>query len=208
MMSNPNYTAILMVLDISGSMSDTVYLDKGGRCERHEIMQRALHNMLEEQARKLAGYLTVDVGHFDNYANMIETDADPMTVDLALHARGGTQVYRGTLELVREFEARIKSMPENEQPGHVVVIIMTDGDSSMDVTQGKAAAKNQQLIAEGWDFAFLAAHHGALDKTIHGLGIPASSGVEEAFTEDGVNSMVKQLGSFVSMSRSGERGHF
>jgi hypothetical protein len=198
-MSNPNYTALLFILDASGSMDG-----------RYPMMEDALHMMLEQQARKLAGFLTVDVGYFENYATQGEQDGDPMLIHLNMFANGGTNVYDSTATLLSTFEGRLSALPEDDKPGHVVVIIMTDGDSnSAHTSEGRDVANTvRRLTADGWDFAFLSADSGALERVRGDLGIPKDCGVEEDFTEEGVAIMAHKLGEFISGVRSNERGHF
>lgn len=205
-MPNPNYTAVMFVLDVSGSMSES----HDGRRHKYQIMQDAMHKMLEQQARKLAGYITVDVTYFDDVAYEGEFDADPMTVNLSLWAGGGTQLFDSTAALVDNFEKRIKAKPADEQPGHVVVVVMTDGQSYGPQTDNgrRLPSTVQRLKGEGWDFAYLAAdtssHHGALAQ----LGISADCMVSENPNDKGIQIMADKLGEFISMSRSNERGHF
>lgn len=204
-MSNDNYCAVLLVLDSSGSMCDRVG-DNGE--EAYAIMQDALHMMLEQQARKLAGYLTVDVGYFENRATQGEQNADPMLINLSMYAGGGTQIFDSTATLVANFEDRLKALPADEQPGHVVVVVMTDGESyPADQQAGRnMPATTKRLIGEGWDFAYLAAGGGL--GGYRGLGIPKENVINESMTEEGIAIMAEKLGQFVSMSRSGEDAHF
>ena len=204
-MPNDNYTAILLVLDSSGSMCHRI--GEHGE-EAYEVMQNALHMMLEQQARKLAGYLTVDVGYFEAKPTQGEQNADPMLINLSMFARGGTQIYDSTAALVATFEARLKALPADEQPGHVVVVVMTDGESyPADKQAGRnMPATTKRLIGEGWDFAYLAAGGGL--GGYHGLGIPKENVINESMTEEGIAIMAEKLGQFVSMSRSGEDAHF
>jgi hypothetical protein len=198
-MSNPNYTAVLFIIDVSGSMDN-----------RYRTMEQALHLMLEQQARKLAGYLTVDVGYFDDVAYQGIQDADPMTVDLALFANGGTQIYDSSATLISTFQGRLNNLPASQQPGHVVVVFVTDG-GSMDAnsTAGRNIGNTiQGLRNSGWDFALLAAEGGALKRVQQGLGLPDDCAVFHPFNAKGIQAMADDLGQFVSMSRSGERGHF
>ena len=197
-MSNPNYTAVLFVLDVSGSM--------GGR---YEFMEDAMHMMLEQQARKLAGYITVDIGYFDDSAYMGEVDADPMTVHLSMYAGGGTQIYDTTAAIVKQFQARLDALPEHEQPGHVVVIIASDGESSPPNTDAGYKINHQisALTKAGWDFAFLAA--GAnLTRVMQTMGMDSKQCIQEDFTPKGMERMAERLGAFISMTRAGERAHF
>ena len=207
-MPNANYTAILLIMDVSGSMSQDVMYN-GQQAEVYEVMQDVIHLMLEQQARKLAGYLTVDVGHFDTRANMLVEDGDPLLTDIGLYAGGGTQIYDTSAQLLAQFENRLKSLPENEQPGHVVVIIMSDGDSSP--AQGDGVYVKQtisRLTGEGWDFAFLAASQYGVEGSRKGLGISADHSIKCDNSQAGIEDAADKLGSFVSVARGGGNAAF
>jgi von Willebrand factor type A domain. len=219
-MSNPNFTALLLVLDVSGSMGECirdvndnhVLDDKGSPIQVLTVMQRALHEMLEKQARKLAGYLTVDVAYFDDYYRAGVEDKDPLLLDLNLYAGGGTQIYDSTAAAVEHFRNRLSLLPENEKPGHVVVMVMTDGASSApDTKKGENLSQTveQLMDKENWDFALISATgRRNMDKVIELLGIPKENVVTNETSEEGISWMADQAGSFISMSRSGERAHF
>ena len=198
-MSNPNYTALLLINDVSGSMDDA-----------YEPMEKVLHNMLEKQARKLAGYLTVDVGYFDDLAYQGEQDGDPMLIDIGLYASGGTNIYGPSLQLLNTFERRLNALPENEQPGHKVVVWMTDGGSSERGNQpDMLRQKVKALKAEGdWDFAFLGSFKGAYAAVGVNMGLDRSESIDYHNSDKGREAMADQLGTFISMARSGERAHF
>lgn len=218
-MANPNFTALLLVLDVSGSMGsvirkdngDPVMNDDGNPVRVLSVMQNALHEMLEKQARKLAGYLTVDVAYFDDYYRAGIEDSDPLLLDLALYAGGGTQIYDSTAEAVDKFEKRLNALPENETPGHMVVVIMTDGSSySPEEPAGIALPETTgRLSQDGWDFALLSATPGKnMSAVANLLGIPEENIITNDVTPEGISWMADQAGSFISMSRSGERAHF
>lgn len=199
-MSNPNYTAVLFILDVSGSMSGF-----------ENKLEAALHLMLEQQARKLAGYITVDVGYFDDSHYQGIQGADPLTVNLELFSAGGTQLYDSAAVLINTFEKRLDAMPQDAQPGHVVVIIVTDGDSSQARTLGgrNISSKISSLRNDkGWDFAFLGADRHSFDQVRATLGLPEEAGVYHPLTPRGIEKAAEDLGRFISMSRSGERATF
>lgn len=198
-MSNPNYTAVLFIIDASGSMD-----------HHRKPLQKALHLMLEQQARKLAGFLTVDVGYFDTSPWGGIENADPLTVDLGMFAQGGTQLYDSTHVILERFEKRINAMPEREKPGHVVVIIVTDGDSTEAQTGPGASVgtKIKGLRDRGWDFAFLGADSTSFDRVRAKLQLPTDCGVYHPFDKNGIQKAADELGEFISMSRAGEKAHF
>jgi hypothetical protein len=194
-MSNPNYTAVLLINDTSSSMYDAV-----------EPMQEVLHDMLEKQARKLAGYLTVDVGYFSSSASQGEQDGDPMLINLGLYASGGTEIYNSSVRLLTTFENRLRSLPQNEQPGNVVVVWMTDGQSSG--APGELPNMIKRLKGVGWSFAFLGSFKGAFASVGAYMGLDKSESIDYSNSDAGRARMADQLGEFISQVRSGEKGQF
>lgn len=201
-MPNMNYTALLLIFDASGSM--------GGH--ERELMVQAMHEMLEQQARKLAGYITVDAGYFSTNARMMLTDGDPFTVDLGYNGimGGGTDIAGGFKTLVTEFEQRLKALPEDEQPGHVVVMFSSDGSGNGDY--GQAKALTARLKGEGWDFAYLAAEdasdgYSMLDEVNRTLGFPTDCLLSYPLTPDGMSEAAVALGGFITMARGGGEAH-
>ena len=77
-MTDPNYTALLLVIDRSGSMIAI-----------RDAMVDALNRLLAEQSA-LDGLLTVDVVIFDGVIEHTHTMADARTVRIELEPRGGT----------------------------------------------------------------------------------------------------------------------
>lgn len=192
-MANDNHTHIIFIMDCSGSMGGIF-----------QPLQDAMHLMLEQQARKLAGYITVDVNYFEGFLTRGPRDADPMTVHLNLFASGGTDIYKPTRTVLDEARSAINAKPEHERPGHVIVVIMTDGQSSGHSEPARQAVKER--MKAGWDFAFLAADKQAMQHA--DLGLPQSSMIYEPPTKEGVEAMAQRLGGFVSMARSGADAHF
>lgn len=192
-MPNDNYTHLVLLNDVSGSM-DGVY----------PPFEDAMHLMLEQQARKLAGYLTVDVFYFDDSFSTGPSMADPMTVHLGLYAAGGTYMYTAIRTAIKKVEESIGAMEEHKRPGNVVFVIMSDGSSSGDPYA--AADRVKQKRSDGWNFAFLSAGEGAMRNAR--LGLPADSMIYDSPDAAGVARMAERLGGFVSMARSGENAHF
>jgi hypothetical protein len=88
---------------------------------------------------------------------------------------------------------------------------MTDGASAIpDTTAGENLPETtRRLTEEGWDFGLLsAAGHIPMGRAARFLGIPEENIITNDPTPEGISWMADQAGSFISMSRSGEKAHF
>jgi len=196
-MSDPNYTAVLLVLDNSGSM--------GGAPQG--AMRTALHEVMEQQGRKLAGYLTFDVAYYDTSLFYVETMADPFTLYLDYgRGGGGTMTCRSTLRAIEQFEANINKLPEAKRPGHVVVIVCTDGDTGDHQFAGAVKNKINALRKKKWDFAYLFAGQSLRGNEV--LDIPSSNAIAHGFNKEGIAKMVTKLNSFITTARGGGSAKF
>jgi uncharacterized protein YegL len=190
-MSNSNYTAVLLVLDNSGSMNGS----------RTVAMQKALHGMLETQSRKLAGYLTVDVSYYDNYLYYNTKFADPLMLYLDYkEGGGGTSTVTCMHKAVSAFDTSISELTEDKRPGHVVVIVATDGDSGNTSLQSQLQVLVQSKIKSGWDFVFLDAS--GRGTGYQELSIPKENVITHRFDSKGMEKMVTKLNGFVEKSRA------
>jgi uncharacterized protein YegL len=189
-MSDANYTAVLLLLDNSGSMAG-----------RTKSMQDALHGMLEEQTRKLAGYLTVDVAYYDNALYYAEVFADPLQVYLSYgFGGGGTSTITCMFNAVTKFNRAIQGKAENNRPGHVVVIVATDGDPGSTEYQSELYELVKDRTAAGWDFVYLNAS-GDPDGYRY-VSIPRENQISHSFDATGIKRMTKALSGFVEKSRA------
>lgn len=185
-----NYTAVLLLLDNSGSMAGRIV-----------TMRDALHGMLEEQTRKLAGYLTVDVAYYDTGLYYVEKFADPLQVYLDYgYGGGGTSTIFCMFQAVTKLYQTIQSKPENQRPGHVVVIVATDGDPGNRGYQSQLADFVRDRTADGWDFVYLNASGD--EEGYRYVSIPKANQISHSFDAAGIQKMTKALSSFVEKSRA------
>ncbi len=117
-MADDNYTATLLVIDRSGSMTTI-----------RDEMVGALTTLLEKQAAE-EGMLTVDVVTFDNVIERQEHFADPTDVVIRLEPRGGTALYDALGIAIGEFGRELAALPEHARPGTVQVVVVTDGEEN------------------------------------------------------------------------------
>jgi len=153
-MTNPDYTAVAMLVDRSGSMHSTADDAIGG-----------MKTFIEEQ-RALPGKCTLRVSQFDDryevvYESTPIDDAPPP----GLEPRGMTALLDAWGKLITEFGEELAALPEDERPGNVIFVVITDGqeNASKEWTRDRLFAKvTEQTEKYGWKFLFLAADQDAI----------------------------------------------
>lgn len=192
-MTDPNYTAILIVLDRSGSME--------GRA--HE-MANATQHLIDAQAAQ-QGMLTVDIVTFDNVIEHTHAFAQPGEVKVVLEPRGATALYDAIGLSFAGFGAALAALPEHARPSTVLATIVTDGFENASQEYDAAAVKGiiqRQRDEYDWDVSFLGANQDAVLAAGH-IGIDA----EDALTFD-VNAIAPSMAAHASKltrRRAGDR---
>jgi uncharacterized protein YegL len=151
-MSDQNYTAMLVILDRSGSMT-------GHAAE----MQAATQNLIDTQAAE-PGLMTVDVVTFDDKIEHTHGFAQPADVKVSLVPRGATALYDAIGTAFSGFGSAIAALPAHARPSTVLVTIVTDGHENASQEYTSTAVK--QLIEskrrDDWDISFLGANQDAV----------------------------------------------
>jgi hypothetical protein len=197
-MTDPNYSALLLIIDRSGSMSSI-----------RDEMVGSLTTLLREQAAQ-PGLLTVDVVTFDDQVEATHMQADPRTIEIDLEPRGMTALLDGIGIGVTGFGARLAAMPEHARPAGVVVVVATDGMENASREWKPTAVKrllDQQRDTYGWDFVFLGANQDAITTGAQ-LGFAPDSALDFDADAQSVAPAMASLSAYVSANRSGRRGSF
>jgi hypothetical protein len=197
-MSDPNYTALLLVIDRSGSMSSI-----------RDDMVGGLNDLIEEQ-KKQPGLLTINLVQFDNQIELLHRLADPASVTIKLKPRGGTALYDGIGVGINTLQADIDALPEHARPGTVQVIVVTDGaENSSSEYSGQVIKKliTEKSATNTWDFMFLGANQDAVMKAAE-LGISRESSLTYAANSGGVHNMTSSAARYVSDRRRGSGTSF
>lgn len=197
-MTDPNYTALLIVLDRSGSMT-TIRDDMVG----------GLEQMLADHAQA-PGMLTVDIVTFDTEIELTHSFAAPADVQVVLEPRGGTALYDAVGVSVNGFGAALAALPEHARPSVVQVIIVTDGmeNASREYTlDAVRALVEHQTEKYSWEFVFLGANQDAV-LTARGLGIAAEDAMTYAPAPGSVRSMHDSMTQKLHASRQHARRGF
>ena len=152
-MPDPNYTAIGIVLDESGSMSSHVQTAIDGYNE-----------LLDDQKRLDAGRATLTRTIFNHeypprtqHADL--ESAEPLS-EATYDPGGRTALWDAVGHTIDEMGARFDAMDEDETPAHVLVAIITDGKENS--SEEYSADQVRELIEQqedewGWEFIYLGA---------------------------------------------------
>jgi uncharacterized protein YegL len=193
-MTKANSTAIAIIVDESGSMSNVTSDTIGG-----------INTFLAEQ-KKTPGEATLTLVKFNDTHTTVLDYVDLQTVkELTTEdyrPSGNTALYDAIGVAATTLGKRFSDMPEDQRPSSVVVAILTDGqeNSSRQFQQHQVAALiKQQTEVYSWSFLFLAANQDAV-LAAGKLNINAGSSMTYASSKVGTRS------AFTSMSNSVARG--
>lgn len=167
-MTMKDYTALVLIVDRSGSM-DEIATD----------MEGAIKTLLKEQiaATPAGGKLTVDYVRFDDVVEHVATFADPATVDVTIQPRNMTALNDAVGTTIQKFGDALAGLDEDQRPDTVMVAIVTDGreNASKDYTGQRVREMVEHQTADyQWVFVYLGANQDAI-KVAQGMGISAGS---------------------------------
>lgn len=197
-MTDPNYSALLLIVDRSGSM-ESIKTD----------MEGGLKTLLDEQMA-LPGLLTVDLFTFDTEVKHEFALVDPSGLNIAIEPRGGTALYDAIGIGVSEFGRALAAMPEHARPETVQVIVVTDGDENSSVEYKASAIKKlvtQQKEEYKWDFVFLGANQDAVLSGVD-LGFDPGSSMTFQAGAAGVDASAKSMSRYMTDVRRKQKKLF
>ena len=190
-LTDSNYTAIAVLMDRSGSMQ-LIKSDAEG----------AINAFVDEQ-KKLDGKCTVRLAQFDTvYEDVYKSTEISKVAKYNLQPRGGTALTDGIAKLVHDFGDELAALPEDDRPGQVIVVIVTDGqeNSSHEYTADAVKALiTEQQEKYNWEFLFLAAGQDAI-QTGAGYGIARGSSL--TFDANNIGDTISLASAYTSAYRS------
>lgn len=189
-MTDLNKTAIALVIDRSGSMGSI----------RQEA-ENSVNEYIREQ-KELDGELLIEIVDFDN---TVETQIPLTSADnvskYTLTPRGLTALHDAMGQTINSLGAKLAAMPENERPGRVLFVTVTDGGENasreFDAGRVKALVK-RQTDKYGWDFVFLAANQDAI---VVGGALGHSTGSSLTFDPQNVAAAANSLSHYTTSYR-------
>lgn len=154
-MTNPDLTHIEFLLDRSGSMRSIADDIRGG------------FDTFMEKQRAEAGECTASLAQFDSRYEVMYTAVPLDEVEpLHLEPRGSTAMLDAIGRSVTALGTRLAELPEEERPGSVIVMIMTDGleNSSREYTYDtiRKMIRHQEDVYD-WTFMYVGADQDAIE---------------------------------------------
>jgi len=154
-MTNPNSTLIAALLDRSGSMNSSVQATEHGWREPIDVQ------------RANPGICHVSLAQFDYEYDVVYPPTDIAAVpEFVLDPRGSTALLDATGRFITELGEQLAALPEDERPGQVICLIMTDGMDNCSQHWTWAGIKHlitQQRMVYNWEFIFLGADIDAVE---------------------------------------------
>ncbi len=192
-MTNPNLTLIAALLDRSGSMED---------CKR--ATETGFDELIAKQ-RSEPGDAIVTLSMFDDvyegvYANVPVANVGPLN----LVPRNMTAMLDAIGRFITEVGEHLAGLSEEERPGTVICLIMTDGmenaskEWSWDAVNALITQQREQY---DWKFIFLGANIDAVE--VGGrIGVPQASAMTYSPAPAAVASSWASAGDAVSRGRA------
>lgn len=197
-MTDPTYTALLLVIDRSGSMQAI-----------RDDMVGGLESLLAQQAA-LPGRLTVDIVAFDDFVEHQAAFADPAAVRVQLEPRGMTALLDALGDSLEGFRSALSAIPAHAQPATVQVVVVTDGHENAS-TRWTGERVNRLItgLADelGWDFVYLGAGQDAI-AVGRDLGFDPGSSMAWDVDANAVHASSLSVGRYLSDVRRGEKKEF
>lgn len=199
-MTDPNYCAIMLVIDRSGSMMSI-----------RESAQEAINKFFREQANQ-TGRRTIRVAQFNGQYESVHgsTEAHRCPV-YELRPGGSTALFDAIGRGLIEFGEELAALSEVQRPSTVIFAIMTDGweNSSKEFNREQIRTLiGQQERDYDWQILYLGANQDAIAEGAS-LGVRASQSMTYAASPAGMSATMDSLDSYVASSvSSGTRGSF
>lgn len=153
-MTKPEFRHIVIVLDRSGSMISVKEDTEGG-----------LAAFLDTQGQ-VAGRTTVSLCQFDDKYEVVFEARDLSQVpQFSLEPRGMTALLDAVGRTITTLGRQLAALPEDERPGEVIVVILTDGAENASREYSLPLVRemiNHQQETYGWRFLFLGADQDAI----------------------------------------------
>jgi hypothetical protein len=195
-MTKPNSTAIVLIVDESGSMSNVTTDTIGG-----------IKTFLDDQ-KAVPGEATISLVKFNHEPtylwDFINLQTAPEFTNKEYRPNGNTALLDAIGITIETLGKRLADMSEDERPSSVVVAILTDGEENSSVRFRNAQDTIKSMIKHqtdvySWKFLFLGANQDAF-LSASTLGIDASSTMNFASTSIGTRA------AYASVSRTVRRG--
>lgn len=196
-MTNPQLSLVAALLDRSGSMNTIADDTRGG------------FDSFIAKEREPDGNTVVTLAQFDDrYESVYSSKPIAEVPNLVLEPRGMTALYDAIGQLVTEVGAELSALPEDDRPGSVTVLVMTDGHENASKEWTNIAVR--ELIAKQerdyqWDFVFLGSNIDAVEVGAD-LGFARDKSMTYVSTTVGVTAAFDSVASYQDRKRAQVHG--
>jgi hypothetical protein len=166
-------------------------------------MEGGINGVLEEQ-KKLPGEVTVDVAYFDSELIYEERFLSLDSASIEIKPRGMTALHDAIVVSTKKFGESLAQLPEEDRPGTVLTIIVTDGAENASTYHTLSDVKElitQQQDVYGWEFLFLGANQDALE-TGASFGLRQGSSVNYTATRGGTIDASRIMAATITSART------
>lgn len=196
-MTNPDFTAVSLLVDRSGSMSALA-----------EEATAGIAKLIADQ-KALPGKCTVRLCHFDDEYEVVYPSTPVATTPrYRLVPRGMTALLDAWGKCMTEFGEELAALAEEERPANVVFVVVTDGleNASQEWTREKVLSMVQSQTDEwNWQFIYLAANQDAV-AVGRTYGVAANNSMTFDNTGDGTQVAYASASASLTRTRKGEDG--
>jgi hypothetical protein len=198
-MTNPDYTAIMLLIDRSGSMH-TIQTDAEG----------GVNTFIANQA-KADGRRTVRIAQFNHDYTLVHASTDAVDVPkFQLWPSGNTALLDAMGRAITEFGEELAALPEDERPGTVILAVMTDGMENWSQEYSWDAIKtmvNHQEENYGWQVIYLGANQDAIE-TGRRIGVRHDRSMSYTSSGIGTRSVLNSMDTYVASAAAGAPAAF
>ena len=197
-MTNPDYTALLFIIDRSGSMMSI-----------QKDMEGGIETLLKEQS-ELPGKVSVDVAYFDDSFEYSTKFGEATSTKITIVPRGMTALHDAIVRASSEFGSALEALPEDKRPGTVLVAIVTDGFencSRENTTEDVKKVITEQQDTYNWNYIFLGANQDAV-LTGESLGLRKGASLTYDATSVGTQNASRITSGYIATVRSGNIASF
>lgn len=170
----------------------TLIIDRSGSMSSMQIeAQNGINHFIEEQ-KKLPGECNFSLVQFDNEYEVVINNTPIQDVSsYQLKPRGATALFDAIGKTINTIGQRLSNMKEEDRPGLVTVMIVTDGHENSSQEFKREKIKEMIELQQGtynWKFIFLGANQdsflsgGALGISASGIANYDNQGVFKAFS--------------------------
>ena len=193
-MANNAYTACLLIVDRSSSMSSI-----------KQNVEASLAQLIRDQG-SLPGRISFDVIYFNEQFSYPTKFATPGSTVIRINPDGGTALYDAIVRGTQEFAQNIERLAPANRPKFVQVVVATDGEENRSRHADALLVRDTIAFHKdtfGWDFTFVGSDERGIEDAAR-LGFEGKKTMKFANSAAGVAGMSSGLSDYMRQTRSGQ----